>query len=76
MTSHRPRPIDRTLDAAARDRAEKIALAVDDEMRTDRARGRAPGLDHGGERDAAPGFGQASAVARMSVSVLIMMASS
>ncbi len=43
----------RAFDAAARDRAEEIALAVDDEMRADRARGRAPGLDHSRERDTA-----------------------
>src|SRR5262245_31460721 len=40
----------RALDAAARDRAQKIALLVDDQIRADRPRRRAPGLDHGGER--------------------------
>src|SRR5262249_48025968 len=47
---------DRALDAAARHRAEEIALAVDDEVRADRPRRRAPGLDHGGKRDAAALF--------------------
>src|SRR5215813_12764892 len=44
---------DRALDAAARHRAEKIALAVDDQAGADRARRRAPGLDHRGERNRA-----------------------
>src|SRR5579862_8013576 len=43
----------RALDAAARDRAEKIAFAVDDQIGADRARRRTPGLDHGGERHVA-----------------------
>src|SRR5215831_12362812 len=47
---------DRALDTAARYRAEEIALAVDDEVRADRPRRRAPGLDHGGKRDAAALF--------------------
>src|SRR5215471_14281553 len=46
----------RALDAAARDRAEKVALVVDHQVRADRPRRRPPGLDHGGERDAAPLF--------------------
>ena len=49
------------LDAAARDRAEEVALVVDDEMAADGPGRRAPGLDHGRERDAAalapPGLG-------------------
>ena len=36
--------------------SEEIALVVDDEVRADRPRRRAPGLDHRGERDAAPGL--------------------
>ena len=44
----------RALDAAARHRAEEIALVVDHQIRADRPRRRAPGLDHGRERDAAP----------------------
>src|SRR5262245_5051676 len=47
---------DRALDAAARHRAEEIALALDAEVRADRPRRRAPGLDHGGKRDAAALF--------------------
>src|SRR5690606_17809325 len=41
------------LDAAAGDRAEEIAVTVDDEMRADGPRRRAPGLDHGRDGDAA-----------------------
>src|SRR6202023_649329 len=37
-------------DAAARHRAEEIALLVDNEIGADRPRRRAPGLDHGGQR--------------------------
>src|SRR5215475_9022091 len=44
----------RALDAAARDAAEEIALIVDHQVRTHRPRRRAPGLDHGRERDPAP----------------------
>src|SRR5262249_20941818 len=44
----------RALDAAAGDRAEKIALVVDHEVRADRPRRRAPGLHHRGERHPAP----------------------
>src|SRR5207253_3428238 len=33
-----------------------IPLVVDDEVRADRPRRRAPGLDHRGERNAAPGL--------------------
>src|SRR5439155_2468530 len=40
----------RALDAAARDAAEKVALAVDDQIGADRPRRRAPGLDHGRQR--------------------------
>src|SRR5499433_339219 len=43
----------RALDAAARDAAEEIALIVDHQIRTHRPRRRAPGLDHGRERDPA-----------------------
>src|SRR5262249_2602504 len=43
----------RPLDATARDAAEEIALIVDHQVRTPRPRRRAPGLDHGRERDAA-----------------------
>src|SRR6516162_11887732 len=42
-----------TLDTAAGDAAEEIALIVDHQVRADRPRCRAPGLDHGRERDAA-----------------------
>src|SRR5579862_1519133 len=42
------------LDAAAGHRAEKIALLVDNEVRADRARRRAPGLDHRRQRHRAP----------------------
>src|SRR5262245_31338544 len=45
---------DRALDATARHRAEEVAVLIDDEIRADRTRRRAPGLDHGRERDAAP----------------------
>src|SRR5580704_16279632 len=45
----------RALHAAARDRAQEIALVVDDQVRADRPRRRAPGLHHGGERHPAPG---------------------
>src|SRR6516164_6020366 len=41
---------DGALDAAAGNRAEKIAVLIDDQIGADRARRRAPGLDHGGER--------------------------
>src|ERR1051326_1544085 len=44
------------LDAAARDRAEEIALVVDDEIRADRPRRRSPRLDHGRERNPASLF--------------------
>src|SRR6516165_9498597 len=44
----------RALDATARDAAEEIALIVDHQIRTHRPRRRAPGLDHGRERDPAP----------------------
>src|SRR5262249_47159942 len=47
---------DRALDAAARHRAEEIALAAADKVRAGRPRRRAPRLDHGGERDAAALF--------------------
>src|SRR5262249_34922577 len=47
---------DRPLDTAARYRAEEISLPVDHQARSDRSRRRAPGLDHGRERDAAPGL--------------------
>ena len=40
------------LDAAAGDRAEEIPLPVDGELAADGLRGRAPGLDDGGERHA------------------------
>ena len=40
------------LDAAARDRAEEIPLAVDGELAADGLRGGAPGLNDGGERHA------------------------
>src|SRR5262245_13490787 len=43
----------RALDAAARDATEEIALIVDHQVRTHRPRRRAPGLDHGRERDPA-----------------------
>src|SRR5262249_21311719 len=43
----------RSFDAAAGHRAQKIALIVDHQVRADRSRRRAPGLDHGGERHAA-----------------------
>ena len=43
----------RALDAAARHRAQEIALVVDHQIGADRPRRRAPGLDHGGERHAA-----------------------
>src|SRR5215213_11294887 len=43
----------RALDAATRDRADEVALPVDDEVRADWPRGRAPGLDHGGDGDLA-----------------------
>src|SRR5258708_2644102 len=46
----------RAFHAAARDRAQEIALVVDDQVRADRPRRRAPGLHHGGERHAAPGL--------------------
>ena len=45
------------LDAAARDRAEEIPLAVDRELAADRLRRRAPGLNDGGKRHA-PALGQ------------------
>src|SRR5690606_35506567 len=52
----------RALDAAARDRALEIALAVDHQMTADRAWRRTPGLDHGCERHLAallaPGLGE------------------
>src|SRR6478735_2486167 len=52
---------DRALDAAARHRAFKVPLRVDDEMAADRTRRRPPRLDDGGERHAAslaaPAFG-------------------
>src|SRR5712671_6165828 len=41
-------------DAAARHRAEKIAILVDDEVGSDRPRRRAPRLHHGGKRNIAP----------------------
>src|SRR5262245_26434686 len=47
---------DRALDAATRHRAEKVAFLIDDQVRTDRAWRRAPGLDHGGERHPASLF--------------------
>src|SRR5580704_6518901 len=40
----------RAFDAAAGHRAEEIAFLVDNQVRADRPRRRAPGLDHGGER--------------------------
>src|SRR3954463_13219827 len=45
---------DRALDAAARDRAEEVALVVDHQIRAHRTRRRAPGLDHGRERNPTP----------------------
>jgi hypothetical protein len=58
---------DRALDAAAGYAAEEIALVVDHEIRADRPRRRAPGLDNGGERNAAPRPpSQSSAAFRMS----------
>src|SRR5260370_38421166 len=45
---------DRALDAAARHRAEKIPLLVDDEIGADRPRRRAPGLHDGRQRDPTP----------------------
>src|ERR1700730_11066087 len=44
----------RAFDAAARDRAQEVALIVDDQVGADRPRRRAPGLHHGGERHTAP----------------------
>src|SRR5579871_3802544 len=44
----------RAFDAAARHRAEKISILVDDEVGADWSRRRAPGLDHCGKRDIAP----------------------
>src|SRR6266853_346006 len=41
-------------DAAARHRAEKIAVLVDDEVGSNRPRRRAPRLHYGGERNIAP----------------------
>src|SRR5579872_3852582 len=41
-------------DAAAGYRAEEIALAVDDQVRPDRTRRRAPSLNYGRERNLAP----------------------
>src|SRR5262245_51029329 len=46
----------RALDTAAGDRAEEIALVVDDQVRADRPRRRAPGLHDGGERHALAGL--------------------
>src|SRR5258707_784878 len=46
----------RALDAAARHRAQKVALVVDHQIRADRPGRRAPGLDHGRDPDAAPGL--------------------
>ena len=43
------------LDATAGDAAEEIALVVDHQVRADRPRRRAPGLDHGRERNTTPG---------------------
>src|ERR1043166_2203276 len=45
---------DVALDASAGDRAEEIALVVDHQVRAHRPRRRAPGLDHGRERNPAP----------------------
>src|SRR5262245_46591101 len=44
---------DGTLDAAPRHRAEEVALLIDDQVRADRPGRRAPGLDHGRERNTA-----------------------
>src|SRR3984893_8744382 len=44
----------RALHTAARDRAQEVALIVDDQVGADRPRRRAPGLHHGGERHTAP----------------------
>src|SRR3954453_5725513 len=44
----------RALDAAARDRAQEVALVVDHQIRTHRTRRRAPGLDYGRERNPSP----------------------
>src|SRR5262249_27291972 len=44
----------RAFDAAARDRAQEIALVVDHQIGADRPRRRAPGLDHGRKGHAAP----------------------
>src|SRR5262249_7217592 len=43
----------RTLDAAARHRAEEVALIVDHQVRAGRTGRRAPGLDHGRQRNTA-----------------------
>src|SRR5580704_2747818 len=44
---------DGAFDAAAGNRAEKIAVLIDDQIGADRPRRRAPSLDHGGERHGA-----------------------
>jgi len=45
---------DRSLDASAGNRAEKIPVAIDDEMTARRARRRTPGFDDGRDRDLTP----------------------
>src|SRR6185436_376244 len=47
------------LDAAARDRADDLAVVADRDHRADRARRRAPGLDDGAERGLVPAFAPA-----------------
>src|SRR5271154_3317060 len=42
---------DGAFDAAAGHRTEEIAVLVDDQIRADRTRRRAPGFDHGRQRD-------------------------
>ena len=46
---------DRAFDAAARDGARHLSVPRHGELAAHGARGRAPGLHHGGERRAAPG---------------------
>src|SRR6185312_1982913 len=61
---------DRAFDAAARDRAQKRAVLIDDELRADRPRRRAPGGDHCRQRHALAG---GSPFARLVENLLIVV---
>src|SRR5260370_4395265 len=58
----------RAFDAAARDRAQEVALIIDDQVRTDRPRRRAPGLHHGANPHPPPALPPSPAPLRISSS--------